>query len=191
MADAMDSKSISREGVGVQVPASAPSAQLASELLPVLLHKLNNVTQVFSGLNSLLTVTKDASLLTERAGDLEYAGAQLHRLGWVVGMLGASQGADLLLARREAQALRWSLEALVELYGREGRRLVLPERLPRVAPAKDEPRVCWELLVWVRAHASARESRLLLEAGEQAWVFRVEGAAGELRLPREMLVELS
>jgi hypothetical protein len=159
--------------------------------LPVLLHKLNNVTQVFSGLNSLLTVTKDASLLTERAGDLEYAGAQLHRLGWVVGMLGASQGADLLLARREAQALRWSLEALCELYGREGRRLELPERLPRVTPTEAEPRVCWELLVWVRAHASAAQSRILLEATDEAWVFRVEGVAAEYRLPRAVLVELS
>jgi hypothetical protein len=159
--------------------------------LPVLLHRLNNVTQVFSGLNSLLTVTKDASLLTERAGDLEYAGAQLHRLGWVVGMIGASQGADLLLARREAQALRWSLAALCELYGREGRRLELPERLPRVAPTEDEPRVCWELLVWVRAHASPAQSRILLEATDEAWVFRVEGVAAEHRLPRAALVELS
>lgn len=195
MADAMDSKSISREGVGVQVPASAPpvglSSELAGKLLPVLLHKLNNVTQVFSGLNSLLAVTGDPALLVERAGDLEHAGAQLHRLGWLVGMIGASQGADLLLARREALGLRWSLEALAELCAREQVRLELPAQLPRVCPQENEAAICWDLLLWIRSQPAQPVLRLSWTRTSDQWIFRLEGSAASHALPAGALEPLS
>ena len=87
MADAMDSKSISREGVGVQVPASAPADELARALLPALLHRLNNVTQVLAGVNSLVRVSGSSTVLLERADDLRHAGGALEQLGWLVGAL--------------------------------------------------------------------------------------------------------
>jgi len=114
----------------------------------------------------------------------------LHKLGWVVGMVGASQGADLLLARREALGLCWSLEALAELLAREQRRLELPERLPRVRPEENEAQVCWELLLWIRGWALAPRQRLSLHREAGAWVVRLEGVAAELRLPPSRLVEL-
>src|SRR5262245_17233978 len=72
MADAMDSKSISRKGVGVQVPASAPEHQiedpLARAMLPVLLHRVANATQHLNGLTALLA--HDPGALAARGGDL-------------------------------------------------------------------------------------------------------------------------
>jgi hypothetical protein len=148
-------------------------------MLPVLLHKLNNVTQVFSGLHSLLTVTGDAALLVERSDDLDYAAAQLHRLGWLVGMIGAAQGADLLLARREAPGLRWSLEALAELLAREQVRLELPAQLPRVAPQENEAALCWELLLWIRSMRAQPVLRLSCTRSADQWIFRLEGGEAD------------
>ncbi len=68
MADAMDSKSISRKGVGVQVPASAPAFTdpLARAMLPVLLHRVGNAAQLLTALDALASASGARLLLDRR-----------------------------------------------------------------------------------------------------------------------------
>lgn len=179
----MDSKSISREGVGVQVPASAPHSELSGALIPVLIHKLNNITQVLSGVNALVSLTQDLGVLDQHAESLEHAALELDRLGWTLGMLGAAHGSDLLFARRERQALNWSLQALVELYGRERRVLSVPSKLPMLAPDAAQSARCWELLQWIRAQAQGPQVVLQLAQEGEAWIWRLEGSAAQLGWP--------
>lgn len=167
MADAMDSKSISREGVGVQVPASAPADELARALLPALLHRLNNVTQVLAGLNSLVRVTGSPAALEERAGDLQHAGGALEQLGWLVGALARGMGTGIGSAREDGRALEWLVDLLTEALRREGRKLAGPRVLPRADFAQS-----WDFARRLHAAASARPP-----GGVLVWGVRMEGAS--------------
>lgn len=161
MADAMDSKSISREGVGVQVPASAPAAssdELARALLPALLHRLNNVTQVLAGVNSLVKLTNSSAPLVQCRGDLEHASGALERLGWQVHALSRALGAPIGAERREEHALEWLVELVIESLRREGRDLVLAGALPRL-PAACGTAECWELASRLHAAVLAAPAR--------------------------------
>ena len=184
LVDAMDSKSISRKGVGVQVPASAPASgadPLAEALLPVLLHRLNNVAQVLSSLNALVRLDTGEDILGQRAHDLARAGDALLPLGWLLGALGASGGADLLFARHEGRALTWTLEALDEVLRREGCALLWRgARLPLVsASAPHTWRIPWAiasvLYECARAAPQCKElpCDLLHTAG--TWRFEIAG----------------
>lgn len=181
MADAMDSKSISLTGVGVQVPASAPTSSgdpvtsgpilargdpLAEAMVPVLLHRLNNATQILTSLNSLLALGPDGRALFEaRASDLAYASERVDELGWCLAVAASALGADLLLARRD----RAGLVALVDLVGevlrRDGRALAkpagaLPVLCGDVAHGWQLP---WAFASWLWASGSALESGRALE----------------------------
>lgn len=152
MADAMDSKSISREGVGVQVPASAPqragalapdSASRphdASELaqralhglardafaraaLPVLMHRINNATQVLAGLNALLALRGAEPLAEARSADLSGIASTYAESGWLLAVLGSALGAETLLERRERAGLAATIALVSELARRAGRTL--------------------------------------------------------------------
>lgn len=182
MADAMDSKSISLTGVGVQVPASAPTPYdatgaagpvvarardpLAEAAVPVLLHRLNNATQILTSLNSLLALGPDGRALFEaRAGDLAYASERVDELGWCLAVAASALGADLLLARRD----RAGLVALVELVGevlrRDGRALAKPAHsLPvlRVDVAHGW-QLPWAFASWLWTSGSVLESGAELE----------------------------
>jgi hypothetical protein len=171
MADAMDSKSISREGVGVQVPASAPVPhdELARALLPALLHRLNNVTQVIAGVNSLVRLTGDSAPLVRCAGDLEHAGGALERLGWQVHALARAMGSPIGAERREERALEWLVELVGEALRREGRDLALRGAFPRL-PADCGFAECWALAGELHTAALAAPARTRL-----AWSARLEG----------------
>lgn len=150
MADAMDSKSISREGVGVQVPASAPphsDAQFpgveiprrdARELaqralhglahdafaraaLPVLMHRINNATQVLAGLNALLALRGTEPLADARSADLAGIATTYAESGWLLAVLGSALGAESLLERRENTGLAATIGLVTELARRNGR----------------------------------------------------------------------
>ncbi len=168
MADAMDSKSISREGVGVQVPASAPRAaagDLSRALLPALLHRLNNVTQVLAGVNSLVRLSGSSAALVERAGDLEHAGAALQRLGWLVGALARGMGTGIGAPREDARALEWLADLLAESLRREGRELRGPVALPQTDFAES----------WALASRLYDAALALPPGGLLAWSVQLEG----------------
>src|SRR5262249_14059378 len=132
---AMDSKSISRKGVGVQVPASAPALAdpFARALLPVLLHRIGNASQLLSNLAALLEVR--ASALDERSDDLAAAGGIVDDTGWLLAMPASASGANLLLERRETHGLGPVVDGVRACLRREGRDLD-PARgaLPRLEP---------------------------------------------------------
>jgi len=119
---------------------------LARALVPTLLHELANTTQLLTGLHALLGLPDAGELLERREGDLARAGDEAHRLGWLLGVLGAASGHDLLHARRERDGLTWMRE-LVEKAARKQERALGPgpESLPRLqgAPQPDGWRVPW------------------------------------------------
>lgn len=86
---------------------------LTRELLPTLLHELANATQLLTGLHALMTLPGGDELLATREEDLGRAAEETHRLGWLLGVLGAASGHDTLLSRREAEGLTW-VRGLVE-----------------------------------------------------------------------------
>lgn len=173
MADAMDSKSISRKGVGVQVPASAPglSDPLARAMLPVLLHRIGNASQLLSNLAALLDVR--AGALEERAEDLAAAGGIVDETGWLLALLASASGANLLLERREAHGLAPLVDGVRACLRRENRDLA-PFRgsLPLLAPHVGSG---WEL-PWYVGSVLYLSGRALPEKQSLAWsIARGEG----------------
>ena len=170
MADAMDSKSISREGVGVRVPSLVPADarggsrgegsagggdRLAAPLLPAVRHRIQTATQLLTALDSLVRTTGDASLLERRAGDLAAASETVRQLGYVVAVLACASGADLLLERREQRGLAYLCDATRDALRRDGLELCEPcAPLPALAPDAGRG---WELPWAIAAllHASA------------------------------------
>lgn len=172
MADAMDSKSISRKGVGVQVPASAPRPSerdpLATALLPVVLHGLNNATQVLSSLNALLALESPENggeVLTSRAGDLAHASRQVDELGWMLALVGSASGANVLYARRERAGLRPLVASVRAALRKEARDLAHAERpLPGLASdVADGWQLPWVIGTWIWTSARALPQRSTLD----------------------------
>ena len=172
MADAMDSKSISRKGVGVQVPASAPEIAdpLARALLPVLLHRIANAAQLLSGLDALLPL--GPAVLEERSGDLASAGETVDDVGWLLALLASASGSRLLLERRNRGGLAPLLDGVRSCLRRDGRDLApadapLPDLSPDVADG-------WQL-PWAIASLLFLEGRGLAPKAALPWSLRPAG----------------
>src|SRR5262245_13498762 len=156
MADAMDSKSISREGVGVRLPSLAPAPPVETRRAEALREVARDVGAVLwptlgrelgsarSELENLLDeLRRDPERLLRDESRLalqEHMGLRTNRTGWSLGVLAAAHGIDLLRERREPEGLRWIAGDLAEARG-----LVLvpvTEELPSV-----RSRVCreWEV----------------------------------------------
>ncbi len=132
----MDSKSISRKGVGVRVPSLVPSceaapardsrsaagtlAQASTELarlvLPLCRTRAQRLERACVGWTEALRQGLDVR--TRRTEQLR---ARTRDLGLTLGLLGAAREADLLRARREPESLRtlvaWTARALRERFG--------------------------------------------------------------------------
>jgi hypothetical protein len=172
MADAMDSKSISRKGVGVQVPASAPSITdpLGRAMLPVLLHRVGNASQLLTALDGLLEV--DPRALETRSGDLAAVGETVDEIGWLLALLASASGARLLLDRRERGGLVPLVACVRACLRREGRDLAPPSReLPALAPDVGDG---WQLpwgfasLLYLAGRAQAPRAALAWTLDESA-----------------------
>lgn len=175
MADAMDSKSISRKGVGVRLPSLAPAQELeevrrarefrclTEELAPLLWASLGaRLGRARFELSETLT-----ALRHERANALrdecalarqEDLREQVRRAGWCLGVLGAGQGVDLLRARRERDGLRWLLGALAEAraFGLEPDASELPQLARGTSMAFELPL----LAAWCVLRASSSSARV-------------------------------
>jgi hypothetical protein len=195
MADAMDSKSISRKGVGVQVPASAPgrtgpasqavSDPLARAMLPVVLHRVANATQRLNGVSALLAI--DPGTLATRSEDLAETSGVVDDSGWLLALIASVHGARLLLARRERQGLRPLVACVRDCLRLEGRDLAEPgSPLPDLAPdVGDGWQLPWSIGTWLYLCGRALEPRR-----ELAWSFKLtsggsafECAAGNADFP--------
>jgi len=142
---------------------------LAEALFPVLIHRLNNATQILSSLNAVLGAEVGDSLLGGSSKDLADASRDVHELGWLLGVLASAGGADLLLERREKQGLRILVHAVRDGLRRQGRDLEQPgggarsELLPSPAPDADDGwQTPWAIgsVLWSAGCALARGETL-------------------------------
>ncbi len=182
MADAMDSKSISREGVGVRVPALAPPAiaraaeRLARAYVPAIVARLRALGEAYEALAERLARASAAELAWDPA--LESDEAQAGALGYALGVLAAAAGSPVLRARRMEAAPRVLVELVLERHA-----VVLdpaPIELPRAAPAGGAG---WEAtfalaLLFDAAAARAPGARLAWSCArvERGWRLRFAGA---------------
>ncbi|MBI5431961.1 MAG: hypothetical protein HZA52_03915 [Planctomycetes bacterium] len=123
------------------VPSAARALDAAARaLLPVLLHRVNNATQVLVGIDELLRSGRAA----EFSPDLARISGDVHEVGWLFGVLAAGLDADTLVERVERDGLasvaRWAtlavrrVERELELVGAAELLLAAPPRLaPRAA----------------------------------------------------------
>jgi len=135
----------------VSTPASDPRthASLPAALLPVLLHRIHNTTQLLAGVNSLFAMG-EVEACASRSGDLAHAAREAEELGWLLGVLACGMGADLLLARRDTFAVAPIVRLVRDGLRREGRDLGSPrETSPEIAPRASWQQ-CWSIaaLLW-------------------------------------------
>ena len=141
------------------MPTTATAADpLARALMPVLLHRLNNATQVLAGWNSLLGIPAADALLARRADDLADAARTTDDVGWALAVLASAAGADLLLERRSSRGLEPLVAFVREALRRAGRDLAPPAApLPSLASeATGEPwAAAWVAAAWLHACGAA------------------------------------
>jgi len=142
----------------------SPPDPLTRALLPVLLHKLGNATQLLTGLNAMLSLEGGEELFARRSPDLSRCALNLNELGWALAVVGSGAGGDLLLERREPRGLSILLGLVGEACRRGGGvRIQPPADVPALAPGTLSG---WEL-PWAAAS-------LLLAAGEECDAERLE-----------------
>ena len=109
----------------------ADQDELSCLLLPALIHRANNATQLMSNLSTLARCgagPSGLSWLEERSGDLADAARQVDQVGYLLAVVASASGADLLLERRAPRGLAWMTEAVGEALVREGRHMAAPTR---------------------------------------------------------------
>ena len=110
---------------------ASTSDPVARTLIPVLVHEVNNTTQLLVGLRALLDLPGGEELFSKRADELARASQQMDDLGFALAVLATANGANMLLARRNRRAVEilWSLavrslersgEARVSCAARDG-----------------------------------------------------------------------
>lgn len=91
--------------------ATWSSESVPRALLPVLIHEMNNGTQLLVGFRSLLDIPGGEALFAQKAGELADGSQKLEDLGFALAVLSTSSGANMLMARRERRGIQilWDL----------------------------------------------------------------------------------
>ncbi len=191
LVDAMDSKSISRKGVGVRVPSLVPAPLAhpnvragADELALVLLPALHGVLRDAARCFDRAAATPDAWADERRMRDVASRSRRCHQVGWCFGLLAAASGVDVLRARHEPDGLRAILVLLGDAL--DDRAIEPhPSELPRT-----RARAGWELafvFAVVALRVSAHEASIAWRMTERdnRTTLCVRGRAPDL--PRELL----
>jgi hypothetical protein len=139
-------------------------------LLPVLIHEMNNGTQLLVGFRSLLEIPGGEALFAQKAGELAQGSSKLEELGFALAVVSTSSGANMLLARRERRGIEILWELTLRTLERSGEHHVHVQGAPpELAPGA--------LAGWEAPWAAAA---LLLHASEAMgtddWRWRWEGA---------------
>ena len=119
------------------------SDPVSRALLPILLHEVNNATQLLVGLRALLGIPGGEEMFAQRADDLARTSRTMDDLGFALAVIATAGGANMLMARRLDRGLEilWSLA--VRSIQRDGQGTVTGEP-PRIAPrALDGWQVPW------------------------------------------------
>ena len=146
-------------------------------LLPVLIHEMNNGTQLLVGFRSLLDLPGGEVLFAQKAGELAAGSSRLEDLGFALAVLSTAGGADMLMARRERRGLRILWELGTQALERSGPGSVHVQGAPPLI--RPDALAGWEV-PWAGA-------ALLLLAAEAAdaedWRWRWDGASLTGRAP--------
>lgn len=154
---------------------------LAAALLPVLLHRLGNSTQLLTALNAVAGEEGGARSIEERSPDLARASRSIRELGYVLAVIASASGADLLLERREARGLEPLVGAVRDALRRAGRDLDPPaDPLPALAPATGRG---WEL-AWAVGATLWAAGRALAPGEALAWSLARRGGGWVLEVRR-------
>jgi len=156
--------------------------RLAAALLPALVHRINNTTQLLVVLRSMLCDPR-ADVLAQAGPDLAHAARAAEEQGWLLGLLARSLGTDLLLAREERDGLGVTLRMVAETLRRERKELALPASLPTMTLAPGSPRtaaLCLDIAALVWESCAALEGNFALSASRErdAWCLRLTRADG-------------
>lgn len=152
-------------------------SRLAEALIPVLVHRINNTTQLLVVLRSMLAEPDDG-LLATAGPSLAHAARDAEEQGWLLGLLARSLGTDLLLAREERDGLGATLKLLAEALRRQRKQLAVPASLPTMTLAEGGPRsavLCLDLaaLVWESCEPLDGAVSLSLAREERCWSLRL------------------
>jgi hypothetical protein len=154
--------------------------ELAAALLPVLLHRINNTTQLLLGVRSMVE-SGGGPVPARCSGDLGVAAREAHELGWLLGLLSGGLGADLLLARHESAGLAPLMRLVREGLRRAGRTVEFrSDPLPLLGASGHGALVCWTiaLSVWNAAQRAAPARTLGVEFERHASRWSVRGDSG-------------
>jgi hypothetical protein len=132
--------------------------------VPVLMHRLNNATQLLNGINAMIAL-RDAAHAPRTASDLGYASTTIDEIGWLLGVLSSASGHELLLARRERRGLDAMFNTVAEAARRRDRELAPSDvPLPDLRPhASDGWRLPWAFGAWLFANALVLPEKSRLE----------------------------
>lgn len=180
-----------------------PVDPLGTALLPVVIHDLNNATQLLTTLNTLLGMPGGERFLHERADDLSSVGEEVFDLGWLLAALASSAGDELLLDRRHESGLEVMSMCVRNAVRRHGRDLAKVEgELPRIS---NEHGAGWEaawalgLFLWSAAQEAQGPVSWTWSRSEEHWLFEAEHSPTsledsqrllELKVPGAQLVSL-
>jgi hypothetical protein len=158
----------------------SPHDPLTAGLLPVVIHQLNNATQLLANFQALLSLGGADEILRARSGDIADTAQSVHELGYVLAVIASASGADLLLERREARGLDWIFDTVRDALRRDARDLPASSTpLPALSAAVGEG---WELpwafgaLLYGAGSALAAGERLQWRLALQDGAWRLEVA---------------
>ncbi len=139
-------------------------------LLPVLIHEMNNGTQLLVGFRSLLELPGGEALFAQKAGELAQGSSRLEELGFALAVVSTSSGANMLLARRERRGAQILWDLTVRTLERSGEDHVhVQGGPPELAPGALSG---WEV-PWAAAALLLHASEAM---GASEWRWRWEGA---------------
>ena len=121
------------------------SDPLVAHLLPVVVHEVNNATQLLVGLKAMLEIPGGEALFAARANDLAATSVRMSDLGFAMAVLATAAGADMLMARRDARSVEilWGL-AMKAVQRESGAEVQVDGSPPLTRPdALDGWQVAW------------------------------------------------
>ncbi len=157
--------------------ASTPSDPVARVLLPVLLHEVNNATQLLVGLRAILELPGGEAMFNSRADDLGRTSHMMDDLGFALAVVATAGGANMLLARRDDRSVRilWDLAKKALTRG-GGVTISESGELPLTSPAAlDGWQLAWSvaaLLIAASGDDGARAERWVWK-----WLSTEDGGA--------------
>ena len=125
--------------------SDSSSDPLVAQLLPVVVHEVNNATQLLVGLKAMLQIPGGDALFAARADDLASTSTRMGDLGLAMAILATAAGADMLMARRDPRSIQilWSL-AIKAVQRQSGTEIHVDGTPPLTRPdALDGWQVAW------------------------------------------------